>query len=240
MATKTHHDSEGINTDLNTNKISYYTNKILTYLNQPTAGVITQHDIYDLCTNMFSADIYLMNIFKKHPINTCYKFDNETTIKKFMSTVSDEMTWIVFLKYNIIICLNDPMISYIWPLRKILSETDNSFAPVNVIRLPFKCIFDNTEHIGPRLFITESPLAMFEYFPSNYEPSHFTYERTSGNSFRKLLVNNDIKHPRIKDFINKEIDDDNEYDYRHQNKELKTPFRDNNILESLSYFHRFD
>ena len=147
MATKTHHDSEGINIVLDTNKISYYTDKILTYLNQPTAGVITQHDIYDLCTNMFSADIYLMNIFKKHPINTCYKFDHETSIKKFMSTVSDEMTWVVFLKYNIIICLNDPMISYIWPLRRILSETDNSFAPVNVIRLPYKCIFDNTEHI---------------------------------------------------------------------------------------------
>ena len=234
MASKT---PEEFNIQIDDNKLKYYYDKILKYIND---GERTELDIYKVLTSMFSCSVYLMNVFKKHPIDKGFHLGDGRDLTGSISTISDEMTWVVFLNYNTIICINDAMLSYIWPLRKILSETDTGFEKVNTIRLSYKSSFDETKHIGPRLFITESPLAMFEYFPSNYEPSYFTYHRCDNSNYEKILVNSETKHPRIKNMINKEIDDDNHYDYHHVNKQIQTPFRDNNILESLLYYYKYD
>jgi hypothetical protein len=217
-------------------EISYFIDKIKYYLSVEKRN---PEEIYNFITNLFSADVFTSNIFKKHPID--HKINSDIpTISNYLQVINTNMNWIVFVKYNIIICMNDAMVSYIYPLREIMKQSSSFETTQNIIRLPY-IGFDNTKNIGPRLFITESPLAMFEYFPSDYEPTHFNYYKKNPMPYRtiKYIIESNSENETIRKPCDNETNI-NHFDYEIVNNESKSPFRDNNLLESLNYYHKCD
>lgn len=213
-------------------KAFYFIDKIKKYMN---AEKRYPEDIYNFVRDLFSADIFNTNIFKKHPIDhkICRR---DSRIFHCLELINDNINWIVFIKYNVIICMNDAMLSYIYPLREILNKSSSFKTTENIIRLPFIGI-DETEYIGPRLFITESPLAMFEYFPSDFEPSHYNYFKKGPLPYKtiKYKVESNSENKTLR---NTHEQDNNDYDYKIVNNKSKSPFRDNNLLESLNYYYK--
>ena len=221
---------------IDSQEISYFIDKIKTYL---SAEKKYPEEIYNFIRNLFSADIFTSNIFKKHPID--HKLDCVTpTVSECLQVINTNINLIVFIKYNIIICMNDAMISYIYPLREIIKQSSSFETTPNIIRLPYIGI-DDTENIGPRLFITESPLAMFEYFPSDYEPTHFNYYRKTPIPYStiKYIVESNSVNETIRKPCENETNV-NHFDYEIVNNKSKSPFRDNNLLESLNYYYKCD